>query len=90
MTELTLFIVPLFCGALLGGAFFTGLRWTTQRAVGSGAPSKWLVLSFPIRAALLLGGFFAVTQGDWRVVPCLIGFLAGRGAVIRATHRSWT
>jgi F1F0 ATPase subunit 2 len=73
-----------FSGVLLGGMFFGGLWWTIRRGIVSTAPALWFFGSLLIRTAAALGGFYAVSQGEWRrLVACLLGFLLARFAVMR-------
>lgn len=89
-------------GALLAGIglglFFFGGLWLTVRSLPHvRRPGRRLFLSFLVRTAVVLLGFYAVMSGDWRrMLLCLAGFLIGRVAMAcmvgrtaspkRATH----
>jgi F1F0 ATPase subunit 2 len=74
-------------GVLLGVGFFGGLWWTVQRGILSAAPALWFLGSLLIRTAAVVGGFYLVSQGDWRrLLVCLLGFLLARFAVMRVSQ----
>jgi F1F0 ATPase subunit 2 len=77
----------LLAGAALGVVFFAGLRWTIVRGVASAMPGAWFAGSLLLRTLIVTGGFYVVAGGDWRrLLACLLGFLLGRFAVMRATR----
>ena len=87
MIEWTILVLALSAGALLGAVFFGGLWWTIRRAMASDAPALWFIGSFGLRTVVTVGGFYWVMQGDWRnLSACLLGFVAARGVVARATR----
>jgi F1F0 ATPase subunit 2 len=74
-------------GAALGALFFGGLWWTARRGAVSASPAWWFCGSLVLRLGIVLPGFYAVADGQWqRMLLCLLGFLAARGAVTRATR----
>ncbi len=76
-------------GLGLGIAFFAGLWWSLRRGLASRRPALWLVSSLLLRLALAVAGFYWVGAGDWlRLLACLAGFLAGRGAVAHWSGRA--
>jgi len=85
----TLMLVPaLFFGGLLGATFFLGLRWTVSRAALKGAGWLLFPLSFLVRVAILVAGFYLLSSGDWRrLLACLLGFTIARALVIRLTGK---
>jgi len=79
--------LPLLAGLLLGVLFFVSLWRVTLRAVASNSPGRWILLSLPVRMSLAAGGIFAVVHRDaWRLLPCLLGFLAARSVVLNLTR----
>jgi F1F0 ATPase subunit 2 len=78
MSEVSILALALLAGVLIGIIFYGGLWWTVRRSVSSPS-SVWLIGSFPLRMIIAIGGFYFVSQGDWRrLVTCLAGFLMGR------------
>jgi len=76
-------------GAALGVIFYGGLYWTIRRGMQSPLPALWFSGSLLLRTVLVLGGFYAISGGDWRrLVACLPGFLLARVAVTRWGYRS--
>lgn len=75
-------------GSLLGLLFFGGLWWTLRRAFASPRPALWVGGSLLLRMACVVGGFIAVSGGDWRrLLACLLGFWMARWTVVRLTTR---
>lgn len=71
-------------GAVLGGLFFGGLWWSTQRATASTQPAAWVAGSLMLRLAIALPGFYLLGGGHWnRLLACLLGFVAARVAITR-------
>jgi F1F0 ATPase subunit 2 len=66
-------------GIALGAFFFGGLLWTVRRVVSSPRPALWVFASLVLRMSATLGGFYVVSDGDWRrLLACLAGFSAAR------------
>jgi F1F0 ATPase subunit 2 len=66
-------------GALLGVFFFGGLWWTVQKITGSGRPYLLSVISFLVRTAVVLAGFYLILTTGWpHLLAALLGFLAAR------------
>lgn len=87
MINALLLILSLFAGSCAGALFFEGLWRTVSRAAVSARPVPVLVFSFAIRAILLLGAAWLVSQGNpLRLTAFMLGFLAGR-VVILHIHR---
>src|SRR5271157_702187 len=88
MSDLIALALALFAGALLGVFFFGGLWWTVQKGVTSERPALWFLGSLLLRTAVILVGFYFVSQGHWsRLVACLLGFVVARVIVVRQlTH----
>ncbi|QVL34078.1 ATP synthase subunit I [Telmatocola sphagniphila] len=75
-------------GLLLGIVFLGGLWWTVQKGLVSNNPALWFLGSFLLRAALVLVGFYFVSQGPWESLSaCLLGFLCARIFVVRGLAR---
>lgn len=63
-------------GALLGAFFFGGLWWTTRRAAASEQPALWFVSSLVLRLLVVLGGLYAVGDGQpARMLVSVGGFI---------------
>ena len=80
--------VSVMAGLALGAFFFGGLWWTVRRAVASKWVGLWFFASLVLRTAIVMGGLFFVCGDDWRRwLAALLGFIAGRLAVTRATRQ---
>lgn len=74
-------------GLALGTVFYGGLWWTVRKAVTHPRPALLFLVSFVLRTAVSLVGFFVVADGRWdRMVVCLGGFIAARFIVTRLTR----
>lgn len=79
-------LLALVTGLALGIFFFGGLWYTVRKVLDLKNPALWVLGSFFIRTGITLLGFYYISLGAWyHVVLCLIGFMAGRYAVIRRT-----
>ena len=84
MSEMSMVILAVLAGFMLGAVFFGGLWWTIQRGFASAQPAVWFSGSLILRTATTLGGFYFVSHGDWRrLVGCLAGFLIARFLILR-------
>lgn len=73
------YILSFLAGALLGAIFFGGLWWTVQKITGSGSPYLLSVVSFVVRTAIILTGFYFLLTAGWPyLLSALLGFLAVR------------
>lgn len=80
-------VLALLTGVVLGVVFFGGLWWTVRRGVASAHPARWFVLSLLVRVAIVLGGIYLVTDGQWqRLLACMLGFWLARVVVLRLTR----
>jgi F1F0 ATPase subunit 2 len=87
MTDLGVLMLSLFAGVCLGGLFFEGLWRTVSRAAQTARPAHLFVLSFAIRAIILLSVLWLISRGNaLRLTACMVGFLCGRAVVLRM-HR---
>lgn len=86
MSETLQLTLALFTGILLGAIFFGGLWWTVLKGVSARQTALWFGLSFMLRTAIALAGFYFVSGADWkRLLVCLTGFIAARFIVMRVT-----
>ncbi len=77
-------IVSLVTGTVLGTLYFGGLWITVRRLAVTRQPALLTLVSFVVRAAVVLLGFYFVMGGRWeRLVACLAGFLLARTLFIR-------
>lgn len=87
MTDVFPFILSLVVGVCAGVLFFEGLWRTVIKAVANARPVYLILLSFTIRAILLLAVLWVASRGNaFRLAACLLGFLAGRTMSFRI-HR---
>lgn len=84
MTE-TVYLLLAFSGGLgLGGLFFGGLRWTVLRGLSSPRPAVWFFVSYLVRMALTMLGFYVISGSHWsRLVAGLFGFVIVRSIMTR-------
>lgn len=84
MTEsLGTLAIAVAAGFVLGIGYFAGLWWTVRRLARGDGSAGWLVISFAMRAALLLAGFWVITWGAAdRLVACLIGYILARQVTV--------
>lgn len=77
-------VTAVVTGVICGGIFFTGLWLTTQKLATVKLPAIWLLASFIIRMAIVVGGFYIAAQGRWQgMLLCTAGFLAARFIITR-------
>lgn len=80
-------ITVIAAGLVLGLVFYGGLWWTVRHAAEFRRPALALLVSALLRMATVLGGFYAVANGEWsRILLCLLGFVLARLAVTWATR----
>jgi F1F0 ATPase subunit 2 len=86
MNETVNIILAFLAGLVLGTLFFGGLWFTVKRAVASTNPSIVILVSFVLRMAIVLVGFYLVGSGNLqRFVIALAGFIIARFLVIHFT-----
>lgn len=86
--NVAMLIVALIVGMALGAFYFGGLWITVCRIPTMPMPAIWLALSFAVRTAVVLSGFYIVAAGSWeRLVLSVAGFLIARMLLIR--HLRW-
>lgn len=82
--------LSLLAGIVLGGLYLFGLWWTVRQVTATGNRSL-LLISFVVRAALLLVGlWYLSTFGPQALIASLTGFLLARWAVTRAVGTGGT
>lgn len=78
MFWLNLFL-SFLAGIVLGVFFFGGLWWTVLKISGSGRPYLISMVSFIVRTAVVLGGFYLLLTSGWQfLLTSLAGFLITR------------
>lgn len=66
-------------GILFGFFYFGGLWLTLQKITGSAYPYLLVLLSFLMRAAVVMAGFYLLLRADWRyLLASLAGFIIAR------------
>ncbi len=72
-------ILSVLVGILLGLFYFGGLWLTVQKITAITYPYLLVLLSFIIRVAVVLVGFFLLLRADWRyLLAALAGFIVAR------------
>jgi len=86
MNEISISILALIAGFVLGAFFFGGLWYTLKKSVTAKSPALWIIGGSLSRISIALIGFYYVSMGSWqRLVVCLFGFIAARVIVMRIT-----
>lgn len=81
MNEVGQILFGFAMGFPLGFFFYGGLSFTTRKALGSRYPALWFFLSFLLRTILLLGGFYFISGGNWKILLATVaGFIISRYA----------
>ncbi len=76
-------------GMAIGLFFFGSLWWVVSRVQRTERPEYWIVVSFFVRSAIALSGFYLVSSGRFeRLVACILGFLLMRFIIVRVVVRS--
>lgn len=85
MSALTSHTLALFCGVLLGAAFFQGLWITLKNLPASQRPALRLLMSLLIRFSLAVGVFMGLARyGEWsHLLVAAIGFTALRLVLVQ-------
>ena len=79
-------ICVFIAGLALGTIFFGGLWVTVKKAVASKIPALWFIVSFFLRAGIMLVGFYVAGAGSLqRILICSAGFVVARFAVLYFT-----
>jgi F1F0 ATPase subunit 2 len=78
---ITNFLSP-FIGAFLGCLFFGGLWFTIKKSVHSSMPGLLFLLSFLLRTALVVAGFYFLARlSIANLIFAVIGFMLSRPLV---------
>ena len=84
MNEILFMVFAFMAGIVLGIIFFYGLWLTVKKAVTAKIPALWFVGSLVIRTAIIVTGFYYISQGNWQgLLICLLGFITARHIVKR-------
>jgi F1F0 ATPase subunit 2 len=76
--------LAMMAGLSLGAIFFGGLWWTVRKGVSSKRPALLFPASLLLRTAVVVAGFYVVSDGHWqRLLACLLGFAIARFLVTR-------
>ena len=78
-------ILSLLAGGVLGLFFFGGLWITVRKGMQATVPAAWFLLSFLVRLAVALAGFYSIaTLGEWQhLALALLGFIVARMVLTR-------
>ncbi len=72
-------VLSFLLGLVMGALFFGGLWWTVQKMTTSSNPQLISGVSFLLRAAVVMGGFYLlVDYGMPGLIAALAGFIAAR------------
>ena len=84
MIDIVTMAVVLFVGLLMGGFFFGSLFWTVEWCLFAEHPTFWFLGSYLMRFAVILGGFYLISAGQWgRLTVCAAGFFIARFLLIQ-------
>ena len=84
MNEIVYIIWTLLTGGLMGTLLFSGLWLTEKENAGTKPPAFRHIGSFLLQAAVVTGGFCAVSWGSWpKFLLCLLGFIIARLLISR-------
>lgn len=88
MNEAITLIFNGLAGAALGGFFFIGLWWTTQRGIRSTRPVLWFTGGALIRTAVVLSCAYWLAGPNWQYwLALLSGFIIARQLVMIRVKR---
>lgn len=77
-------LIALAGGMAVGVFFFGGLWLSVQMLPRTSRPALWFVVSFGMRSAAALGGFYWIAGQRWLPwLVCLLGFLLSRSILVR-------
>lgn len=83
-------LTGLALGLLVSSAFFAGLAWSLRHALRARRPALLLLMSFLLRAALLLGaGWWLArhSQPLWSLLAYGLAFFAVRSVALQRARR---
>ncbi len=75
-STVTLLIVSWAAGLVLGAFYFLALWHTVRRLPGAASPGRLMLMSFAVRSAVALAGFYLLARdGHWeRLALAMVGF----------------
>lgn len=78
-------LLALLAGGALGVFFFGGLWLTVRKGMQAAVPAAWFLLSFLLRMAVALAGFYSIAKfGEWQhLALALFGFIVARMVLTR-------
>ncbi len=83
-------VIALVVGIALGVFYFYGLWWTVRR-LNSPHAAILLPVSFLVRGAVVVGGFYLVMDGRWQsLLAALAGFIAARIVIVSRLKKEGT
>lgn len=79
MNEITITLVSIICGVVLGLFFYGGLWFTIKKGLLRKGRLPLFFLSFMIRMLIVITGFYMLALYDWRaLIFSLGGFIFSR------------
>ncbi len=77
-------IAAALAGIALGCFYFMGLWWTVKKLPSARRPALFNTVSFLLRLAVVLSGFYLILAGGWQVLAVsMLGFIAVRILLVR-------
>ena len=84
MMESMSWILIFLAGGVLGLFYFGGLLLTIRKMTQWKQPALLMILSLFVRVAIVVSGFYWLTEGQWReLLVALIGFIVIRMIMVR-------
>ena len=81
-------VAALLTGVVLGVVHFGGLWLTVRRLSTAQSPALLFLVSFLVRTAVVVAGFYLIMNGRWEpALACVAGFLLARTLVCRRVRR---
>ena len=89
MNEISQLFGPFLAGLILGLVYFGGLWFTVKRTIANEHSHFWLLPSLFLRMAIVLLGFYFVSQGKLlNLLVCFCAFLLVRIVLVRRLRPS--
>jgi F1F0 ATPase subunit 2 len=87
MSPVSVLLLALLAGALLGMFFFVGLWWTVRKLESTNHVALLFFSSMIVRTGVAISGFYFILGDNWqRLVAGLLGFVIARIIVTRLTR----